>query len=67
MTDKQLERRIVALIAIYEPQPETRETRQAHVIRLARDVAKRVTQLHSGAAEAMGWAGADSATRKGPQ
>lgn len=67
MTDKQLERRIVALIAIYELQPETRETRQAHVIRLAKNVARRVTQLHSRTAEAMGWAGADSATRKDPR
>lgn len=67
MTDKRLEHRIVALIALYELQPGTRGTRQAHVIRLAKDVAKRVTQLHPGTVEAMGWAGADSAARKEPQ
>lgn len=67
MTDKQLEHRIVALIALYEWQPEMRETRQAHVIRLAKNVARRVTQLHHGTVAAMGWAGADSAARKEPQ
>nr|WP_314541565.1 hypothetical protein [uncultured Ottowia sp.] len=71
MTDEQIVRRIealnfriFALMSLCESQPERREEHQAQVIRLARDVAMLVTQLQPDTVAAMGWAGADSATRK---